>query len=55
MNIAFNFAWEYAFKRVQVIQDGLELNGRHQSLAYADYVNMWRGSVYTTKENLKLW
>ena len=46
-----NFALEYAFKRVQVNQDGLKLNGTHQLLAYADYVNILGGSVYTVKKN----
>ena len=36
----FNFALEYAIRRVQVNQDGLKLNGTHQFLAYADYVNL---------------
>jgi hypothetical protein len=29
----------------------LKLNGTHQLLVYADYVNVWGGSVYTVKEN----
>ena len=47
----FNFALEYAIKRVQVNQDGLKLNGTHQLLAYADDVNILGGSVHTVKEN----
>ena len=37
--------------RVQVNQDGLKLNGTHQFLAYADDVNILRGSIHTLKEN----
>jgi hypothetical protein len=47
----FNFALEYAIRRVQVNQDGLELNGTHQFLAYADDVNILGGSVHTLKKN----
>ena len=49
--LLFDFALEYAIKRVQVNQDGLELNGTHQLLAYADDVNILVGSVHTVKEN----
>ena len=49
--LLFNFALEYAIKRVQVNEDGLKLNGTHQLLAYADDVNMLRGSVHIVKEN----
>jgi len=47
----FNFALEYAIRRVQVNQDGLKLNGTHQLLAYADDVNILAGSMHTLKEN----
>ena len=47
----FNFALEYAIRRVQVNQDGLKLNGTHQLLADADDVNVLGGSVHTVKKN----
>ena len=47
----FNFALEYANRRVQVNRDGLKLNGTHQLLAYADAVNILGGSIHTLKEN----
>jgi len=49
--LLFNFALEYAIKRVQVIQDGLKLNGTQQLLAYVDDVSILGGSVHTVKEN----
>ena len=45
----FNFALEYAIRRVQVNRDGLRLNGTHQLLAYADDVNILAGSMHTLK------
>jgi sorting nexin-29 len=47
----FNFALEYAIRRVQVNQDGLKVNNTHQLLAYADDVNILGGSLHTLKEN----
>ena len=47
----FDFALEYAIRRVQVNQDGLKLNGTHQLLAYAVDVNILGGSIHNLKEN----
>ena len=49
--LLFNFALEYAIRRVQVNRDGLKLNGTHQMLAYADNVNKLGGSIHTLREN----
>jgi len=49
--LLFNFALEYAIRRVQVNQDGLKLNGTHYLLVYVDDVNILGGGVHTVKEN----
>jgi hypothetical protein len=49
--LLFNFALKYAVSNVTFIQDILKLNGTHQLLAYANYVNVLGGSVNTVKEN----
>ena len=48
--LLFKFALQYAI-RIQVNQDGLKLNGKHQLLAYANDVNILGGSIHTLKEN----
>ena len=50
--LLFNFALEYAIRRVQVNQDGLKLNGTtFRLLVYTDDVNMQGGSVHTIMKN----
>jgi hypothetical protein len=34
--LLFNFALEYAIRRIKENQEGLKFNGTHQILAYAD-------------------
>ena len=51
MPLLFNFAVEYAIRRVQVSQDSFKLNGTHRLLVYTDNVNIMGGNVHTIKEN----
>jgi hypothetical protein len=48
--LPFNFALEYAIRRVQVSQEGLKLNGTRQLLVYVDDINTMGGSVFTIKK-----
>ena len=49
--LLFNYALEYANRKVEMNQDGLKLNGTHQLLVYADDVNILGGCVHTIMTN----
>jgi hypothetical protein len=49
--LLFNFALQYAIRRVPVNQYGLKLNGTHQLLVYVDYVNIMGESIHAIKKN----
>jgi hypothetical protein len=47
----FNFASEYAIRKVQLNQVTLEFNGTNQISVYADDVNLLGDNTNTIKEN----
>jgi hypothetical protein len=51
LSLLFNFALEYAIKKVWEIQVRLKSNGTHQLLAYTDDVNLLGDNIDTINRN----
>jgi hypothetical protein len=49
--LLFNFALDYAIRKIQGSQVGLKLNGIHQLLVYPADVNLLGGNIDTIKKN----
>ena len=51
LTLLFNFVIEYAIRKVQETNLGLDINGTHQVLAYADDVNLIGDDIRTIERN----
>ena len=49
--LLFNFALEYAIRKVQETNLGLDMNGKHQVLAYADDLNLTGDDIRRIERN----
>jgi hypothetical protein len=50
-HLSYSFPLDYAIRNSQENQVGLQLNGTHQLLVYADDVNLLCDSIDTIKKN----
>jgi hypothetical protein len=49
--LLLNFPLEYTIRKIQKKKKGLELNGTHQLLVYADDVNLLGKNINIIKKN----